>query len=235
MSNLKGKIDDYLLAAQLLIVNCLSDPFIKEILNNFGYTEEKLTKGRALYDEVVALNNAQKKEFGEQIAATEELNELWDRADRQYMKTLKVARVALKDVTKADRATMLFGTRKESLSGWLEQVQRFYVNLLGAPELIGIMCEYGYTAEKLKAEAALVEQVAAKNFQQKKEMGEAQAATEARDKKLDELAAFISDLRAIAKVALNDDPQQLEKLGILARSPGAASRKQAAAGTDAVK
>ena len=63
-----------------------------------------------------------------------------------------------------------------------------------------------------------MDQVAAKNLQQKKEIGEAQNATEARDKKFDELAKWVSDLRAVARVALTDSPQQLEKLGILARS-----------------
>jgi hypothetical protein len=53
---------------------------------------------------------------------------------------------------------------------------------------------------------------------QKKETGEAQEATEMRDKALDNLAKWISNFRAVAKVALEDNPQQLEKLGILART-----------------
>jgi anion-transporting ArsA/GET3 family ATPase len=79
------------------------------------------------------------------------------------------------------------------------------------------LAEYGYTIEKIQQESALLNQVAVKNQQQKKEMGEAQASTQARDEKIDELAKWISNLRAVAKVALADDPQQLEKLGILAR------------------
>jgi hypothetical protein len=53
-----------------------------------------------------------------------------------------------------------------------------------------------------------------------------QNATLARDKKLDELASQISDLRAVAKVVLQGTPQQLEKLGILARSERRARRKK---------
>lgn len=65
-------------------------------------------------------------------------------------------------------------------------------------------------------------------LQQKKETGEAQAATQRRDKKIDELAKWVSDLRAVVKVALAGDPQQLEKLGILARTSKASkSGKQA--------
>lgn len=64
----------------------------------------------------------------------------------------------------------------------------------------------------------MVDKVIAKHLQQKKETGEAQEATGIRDNALDKLAHWLSDFRAVAKVALDDSPQQLEKLGILART-----------------
>ena len=53
---------------------------------------------------------------------------------------------------------------------------------------------------------------------QEKEKGEAQAATKARDAAIDELQDWLSDYLAIAKVALEDNPQLLEGLGVLVRS-----------------
>jgi anion-transporting ArsA/GET3 family ATPase len=79
--------------------------------------------------------------------------------------------------------------------------------------------------QKLQDEAALMNRVYLKHLQQAKETGEAQEATKIRDKALDELAVYVSNLWAIVKVALSDSPQQLEKLGILARSGGASPRK----------
>lgn len=62
-----------------------------------------------------------------------------------------------------------------------------------------------------------VKEVESKLAAQLKETGEAQAATEARDKALDALMDWMSDFRAIAKLALAGDPQQLEMLGIVTR------------------
>lgn len=218
MPNSKSPIDEFLLSAQVMIENSVSDPTVKAALAIYGYTEEKLTAGKALYTEATALQNAQKKEYGEQVGATAELNSVWEVAHQQYIKTLKIARVAFQDDVKADKATMLFGRRKQSLSGWLEQAQVFYANIMNDNAMVNAFTEYGYTAAKLKDESDFLNQVIAKNDQQKKEVGEAQAATEARDKKIDELAKWISDLRAVVTVALTDNPQQLEKLGILART-----------------
>ncbi len=218
MANNQTRIDQFLLSSQVMIENSLSDNGIKTALADFGYTEEKLNAGKQLYDEAAALQNAQKKEYGDQVAATAELNEIWETAHQQYIRTLKIARVAFNDNIKADKATMLFGRRKQSLSGWLEQAQAFYKNLLNDTAFLTTLSAFGYTEEKLQNESTLINQVIAKHLAQKKEVGEAQEATETRDKALDKLAHWISDLRAVAKVTLEDNPQQLEKLGILARS-----------------
>lgn len=218
MANLKNRIDEFLLAAQTMIENAIADNGIKTNIAGFGYSEAKLLDGKKLYEEAAALQNKQKKEYGEQIAATAELDQAWEEAERQYIRTLKIARVAFQKNVKADKAAMLYGSRKRSLSGWLEQAQAFYANILGDSNFINSLAEYGYTQEKLQAESALLDQIVIKHLQQKKETGEAQEATEIRDKALDELARWISDFRAVAKVALEENPQQLEKLGILART-----------------
>lgn len=218
MANLKNRIAEFLLGAQVIIENSLTDPVVKEALAAYGYSGETLAAGKTLFEEAMALQNTQKKEYGDQVAATSELNDIWETADQQYMKTLKIARVAFQDHPKADKAVVLFGRRKESLSGWLAQAQTFYANILKDTDLMNALALYGYTTEKLQQESDLLSQITVKNQQQKKEMGEAQASTQARDEKIDELAKWISNLRAVAKVALADDPQQLEKLGILART-----------------
>lgn len=73
---------------------------------------------------------------------------------------------------------------------------------------------------------AEVKAVEAANLVQEKEKGEAQAATQKRDVAIDELQDWLSDYLAIflwkgfanAKIALEENPQLLEGLGILQRT-----------------
>lgn len=80
------------------------------------------------------------------------------------------------------------------------------------------MATYGYTAEKIAAEKALIAQLETAKQAQAKEKGEAQQATINRNNRLDNLDEWISEFRIIAKIALEENAQWLEKLGILERS-----------------
>ena len=224
-TNIKNKIEDFLMSAKIMIENALSDNAVQTALAGYGYDAAMLQTGKALYDEASELDLAQKKETGEKVAATAEFNNLWAEADQQYMKTLKVARIVLKNLYHADQAAMLYGVRKQSFNGWQEQAVSFYANTLSDPQLLEAMAKYGYPEDRLQQEYDMVKQVIDKQLQQKKEKGDSEQATRFRDQKLDQLADFVSDLRGIAKVALADTPDYLEKLGILARSAGFTPRK----------
>lgn len=214
MSYLSSRMDERLLAAQLAVENALNDVEILAELSLFGYDEAKLTVGRTLCQEAQTLVNQQKVEYGEQYEATEELKAAREEANKAYMRTLKVARIALRGNTKARTALLLGGARKKSLSGWLKQAQTFYANLLADANLVTQMGNFGYDQAKLAAEQALVQAVVSLDQVQQKEIGEAREATKLRDAKLDEMDSWMVDLIDIARIALEDNPEKLAKLGI---------------------
>jgi len=212
-------INTLLSQAQLAIDNALNNPKILEYLADFGYTKAKIQQGKQLYKTAAAAQLTQQNEAGGQISATTVVNEAWEAAKKTYMRFLKVARVAFKRNSGVATQLDLSGTRKKSLSGWLAQANQFYQNALGDKAILLALKEFGITEQKLKAglaELAVIEQA---NLLQEKEKGEAQAATQKRDAALDELQDWLSDYLAIAKVALEEEAQLLEGLGILVRSP----------------
>ena len=207
-------IDEKINRARVAIDNALSDEPIKALLIPFGYGDAKLTEGKALYEKVIALNQKQAKEYGEKLAATKEKDTLHDTAHQQYMDAVDLARIVFRDNVKASLALGLNGRRKETLSGWVEQATQFYSNLLADPDLISAISGFGYTQEKLQAELAQVQAVPAAMASQAKEDGESQAATKERDAAVDEMDQWMADFKVVARIALKDHDQWIEKLGL---------------------
>jgi hypothetical protein len=215
MSKTKNySISKIMMSAQIILDATISEPEILQQLAAFGYDEAKLHRGKALYDETLALVHQQKAGYGEKHEASTKAKTIWDETDNAYMRTLKVARLAFKDNAKAQTALMLRGKRKKNLAGWIGQADTFYTNLLASNDLMARMAEYGYDYGKITAEMRLVQNVRHANVSQEHEKGNAREITQLRNTKLDDLEAWLSEFRAIARIALQDQPYLLKKLSL---------------------
>ncbi len=213
-------MDARLLAAQVAIDNALNNADVQTYLAGYGYDSTRLNEGKTLLAAAQQLHQKQTAEYGEQFAATTALQSAWEQADAEYMRCVKVARVALKSDRSADQKLALDGKRKVTISGWIVQAKQFYANALTDASILAKLMQYGITQQKLQAGQQQVAQVESANIAQKKEKGEAQQATQERDAAIEKLDDWVSDFIAIARVALEEKPQLLEKLGILEATPG---------------
>lgn len=211
-------IDELISKSGVAINNGKNQPALAALLLEYGYTPERLATGESLWSVANSLNNTQQKENGEQLAATEALNQSIEAANAVYIPHLKVARIVFRDDINYWAQLALKGKRKQSLSGWLGQTKVFYTNVLNDEPALEKMAIFGQTREKLEAAWQLVLKVEENLAIRKKEMGEAQDATKARDKAIDDLQEWYSDYIEIARLALSGQPQYLEMMGIISPS-----------------
>lgn len=209
---------DLLYQCGLRINNSLNDSVILSAVSRFGYNEEKLNLGKVLLNESEQLVQLFDKEHGEVDAAFSERNILQEKANATYTIPFKVAKIAFKNDAAAQVALQLSGRRAVRFSKWLTQTKSFYNNLLANAQWLEVMAGYGITAEALTAGLEEVKEVESLNEVVMREKGDAQSATVARDNKLEELYEWVSDYEEIARIALMDNEQLLEKLGIVVKN-----------------
>lgn len=212
------KINELITKAKVAIKNGKDHPVAAAMLQEFGYTSDRLNEGNAFLNEAVTKYSNHIKEDGEQQAATKELTQAIEEANKLYIPLLKVARITFKNDTNQWIKLELQGKRKRSQSGWLTQTKLFYTNLLDDEEAMARMAVYGRTKEKLEEAYLMVQKAEEKLAIRKKEMGKAQNAKKLRDKAVDQLQAWYTDYIEIAKVAMARQPQYLEMLGIISPS-----------------
>ena len=213
MSRPKQSISERMYAHGVAIENTLANPEILSAVTLFGYDQARVQGLQTLHLEVDGLNKQQEAAYGDQHQATQDLYHTWDGSKGVYMPTLKVARVAFRGNPAAQKALALGGKRQESLPKWLAQVLTFYDNLLGNPTFLATMGSFGFDETRLQADRDLAEAVRQADLLQETAKGKAQALTQQRDEKLAELDTKMADYKAIAQVALADNPQWLEILG----------------------
>jgi len=208
------KLDQFFLNAQTTIDNALSNIAIQDYLSAFGYTVDRIQVGKNLYEEAMSAQQHQIAERGERVAATADLNAVWSTARKSYIRLVKLARIAFKDDPGIATKLALKGRRKQNLSGWLLQAKQFYANALSDTDIYEGLAAYGITLAHLQASQAEVQAVEAANNIQEQEKGRAQAATQARNAAVAALSDWLSDFRGVAKIALEEEAQLLEILGI---------------------
>lgn len=190
-----------------------ADTDIAPELNKRGYTAAIIAAKTTELDNIVTLVNNQKKEYGDQYQATENYNQAEATIHEDYIDHLTLARVAFKKDVAAKTALGLRGDRNQSETGYCSQAVQMYKGVLDNATYVAAMNAKGVTTAELQAQKAAFENLYSLSSKKYKETGEAQAATKARDKAIDDFSEWFADFREVAKVALRKFPQLREKMG----------------------
>jgi len=201
--------------AELALNNAKGDPDTLAVLTNFGYPEARIDEGLALVTAAQNAHRTQDQQRGEQFAATDALEAQREAVYERYMRHVKLARVALADDRGAQEDLGLDGVRSRDLEGWIDQARNFYTSALATPAVLSALAPYGMTAPALTTARAEVEAVEEARRTTREEREDAQSATVSRRAALDALDAYMSDFIKVARVAFADDPQRLERLGLV--------------------
>lgn len=105
-----------------------------------------------------------------------------------------------------------------AIEQWIEAATDFYNRLLNEPDFIASLAKFKVTADQLNAEKTAIDSLKQLRNQAVVEKGQAQEATRLRNEKLDELDDYCTELKVVAEIALEEQPQLLEKLGIVVPS-----------------
>ncbi len=155
-------------------------------------------------------------------------------AHTAYQSLAKVARaIFARDESKL-AVLGLTSRMPKSTAGFLTAAYALFENA-NIPEIQALLVNYGYDSAKLQSERAMIEAYDAANRSQEQAKGAAQQATRDQDAALKELKLWYRQYIKIARVALRDKKELLEKLGIRILSAKTAAQRAAAAAREANK
>ena len=207
-----------LMRSELVISGAQSDPEILSAMEMFGYDSAALMEAQAQLEGV--------QEF---LVVVQQARAAQKEATHTVKLAFSTARVACSDlailareVFKDDNAALATiglsrGNQPQALADFLLYADRLFAGALTAPDAIKQkLAARGYGVARLTSEKTKVETLHRLNQAQEQAKGTAQDLTPQQAHLLNELDSWTMTYRKLARRALRERPQLLEKLGIQA-------------------
>jgi hypothetical protein len=208
--------DELLTLGDRVLENSQATP-IQEAVAAVGYDETAFQEGQARYDAFAQAVQERQSEFGEQIGATDALNDAWDAFHAQtYMPHVTIARLVFDEGVQERLG--ITGQRPEAFDAYVQEARRFYDTIAGDATLQEALAARGVTAEVVTQAQSDLDQLTALDRTQEREIAEAQEATRVRNDARRLFADWLADYQKFAQVALSGQPQLLEQLGLTVRA-----------------
>ncbi|MBI4725631.1 hypothetical protein HY768_00135 [candidate division TA06 bacterium] len=210
-------------SAQVAISNTLTDPRIHKPMAEYGFSVARIKEGQKLYETARLSLNVHKALSGQQQYKTSEVNQITKNAYDVYQALAKIARAIWHKDKPRLEALGLHGKMPKTTDGFLTAAYVLFDNAAGPDVNLptkgeGELADYGYTKAKLAAERLKIVALDKMNQAQEAAKGEAQNAARDQQAALNALNEWMSVFIKIAKVALRNKREYLEKIGVLARS-----------------
>lgn len=191
---------------------------IATTMAEFGYDETLLTEGKTLLTKTREAFDANKKEDDERSAAYNNFITTKDNLAEVYGMHRKKGKVVFRKDEITYNNLGLKGSLPRTYIKWLEVVKKFYSVAIGDSQIETKLARLKVTPIELQETVALIGELQSARTEYFKEKGENQDATKQKDTAFGVLDDWMSEFYAIAKIALEDNPQLLESLGKFVRS-----------------
>ena len=191
---------------------------IATIMAEFGYNTETIAEGKALLAETRQAFDTNQTEDDETSAAYKSYSTLKDNLAETYSLHRKKAKVIFRNDSLTMDKLAVSGSLPKAYINWLETTKKFYSVAIADAAIQAKLARLKIAIEDLTAGGTLITDLEAARGAYLREKGESQDATKAKDASFAKIDDWMSEFYAVAKIALEDNPQLLESLGKLVRS-----------------
>lgn len=193
--------------AYVAITNTLNNPELQASVGRYGYDEARLREGLAHHSAVK--QRTQQREQATQTAR--ETAALYEEAKKQLLELFQmhreIARLAFKWEDKYTDHLKLTRRMQRATVDMLAQAETFYGNVP-----VPMMEKHRVSRKELNEAATLVTQVQDLQAMRDHTQSQVQSLTQARLQALEAMQTWMRRFITVAKVALEEQPQQLEAL-----------------------
>ena len=191
---------------------------IATVMAEFGYDAALIEEGKQLFIKTRQAYDENVKEDDETSQAYADFMTKREALEKTYSLHRKKAKVIFRKDLETMKKLVIDGSMPRAYVSWLELVKKFYTEMLADTELQTKIARLKVTADDLTAANVLLSEMETARSKYLIEKGESQDATNLKDSAFAELDDWMSEFYAVARIALEDNIQLLEALGVIVRN-----------------
>ncbi len=203
---------------RIALENVTTQPEIATIMAEFGYDSALIEEGKQLFTQTRQAYDLNVKEDDETSQAYSDFNEKRKLLEDTYSLHRKKAKVIFRKDLEIMKRLVLDGSLPRLYVRWVEIAKKFYLEMLADTELQTKLSRLKVSAEDLNAANTLISELEATRSEYLREKGESQDSTNKKDAVFVKLDDWMSEFYAVARIALEDNIQLLEALGVIVRN-----------------
>jgi hypothetical protein len=229
-----SKVSQDLLSAQTALSNSLAEQDILTRVNGFGYTPERLAEGQQILAQAESAVQAFAIAKGNQRVATAQAQAARKAARNAYLEVAQLARAIFPRGSAYLTTLDIEGNLPTRLADFIRAGYTLFDNARADADIAAALNGYAYTDARLAEGRGVIEALDQAQQAQAIARGDKQQAAVAQAAALLNLRCWVAQYRKVARLALADAPQLLEKIGVTvraAKTPAQIAAPQKAAAT----
>lgn len=203
---------------RIALENVETNPVIKPLMEALGYNTAKIDEGKTLLSTAKTQYNKNQELEDIKLKAYKTFEDKRIEIDNTYSTDRKKAKIIFKTDAVVFRELGLKGSLPRTYVKWLETVSLFYNTLNAQPDLLAKLASLQITAEHITNQIAALNELETLRAAYIQTKGNSQNATKTKNKAFVALEKWMSNFYAIARIALEGEPQLLESLGKVVKS-----------------
>lgn len=203
---------------RIALINAVQQEAIKLALANFEYNAAKIAEGQKLYDSSKATWDLNIKEDAETENASAHYKSKYEAVEALFIRHRHQAQLFFKKDPDTLVKLGVKGRFPKTYREFFTKVQQFYTGIKADAQIQKEFNRIKIDAKVVVACIASIDELLKLRAEFDKEDGESQEATKQKNAAMIEMKEWMDDFDSIAQIALYDEPQLLESLGIFVRS-----------------
>ncbi|MCG8582830.1 MAG: hypothetical protein MI866_23115 [Bacteroidales bacterium] len=214
----KNRISEYQSGVEVLFRNSMDQEDVKSTVGKYGYGEAQLSRMYNLNRELSVLLDNIETAKRHKVRVYDEKNKLYESLKKDYMRYLKLARIALADNAGATAALILDGARARTKNEFILQMKAFISNLINNKEWLTELSVYNISADDIKIMDANLDELERKMRVCLEAQGQVRSLAVDKKRLLVQLQSYVSDYVKVVRIALEEKPKLLVSLGITVKN-----------------